>query len=153
MKSTNNPARIAESLLRSGWTLRLRATGRSMKPLLREGCLLRIEPSSGPPRRGDIVAFRAAGDRLVIHRVLECDGNGIWTKGDASARRDDRIVQSQILGRVLGIEEPFFIPLTGRLAVATGLFLNRFYPSLVKVKAALGRRLRGALTPMEVGEG
>ena len=133
---------LAESLLRSGWTLRLRVSGSSMKPLLRSGTVLRIAPSNERPIVGDIAFFRTASGRLVAHRVLGCDESRVWTKGDSSGQADGPVEVSEVLGRVLGIEEPFFIPLTGGLARRIGLVLNRYYPKLVQLKNRVRRLLR-----------
>ncbi len=141
MKQTETSRTLAESLLRSGWTLSLRVSGSSMKPLLRSGTVLRIAPSNERPMVGDIAFFRTAGGRLVAHRVLACDESRVWTKGDSSGQADGPVEVSEVLGRVLGIEEPFFIPLTGGLARHIGLVLNRYYPKLVQWKKNVRRFL------------
>jgi hypothetical protein len=112
-----------------------------MKPLLRSGTVLRIAPSNECPTVGDIAFFRAAGGRLVAHRVLACDESRVWTKGDSSGQADGPVKVSEVLGRVLGIEEPFFIPLTNGLARRIGLVLNRYYPKLVRLKKNVRRFL------------
>lgn len=151
-------AELAESLLGSGWTVRLRVSGNSMKPLLRSGSVVRIEPASAlsqGPALGDIVLFRATSDRLVAHRVVEIDrgvdGDRYRTKGDASGEPDDWVERGQLLGRILGIESLLFLPLCGPAARPLGLFVNRHYPRLVRLKAALKRRLLGNL-PSLAGE-
>jgi len=141
MEQTEPSRALAESLLRSGWTLSLRVSGSSMKPLLRSGTVLRIAPSNARPMVGDIAFFRTASGRFVAHRVLACDENRVWTKGDSSGQADGPVEVSEVLGRVLGIEEPFFIPLTGGLARHIGLVLNRYYPKLVQLKKTLRRFL------------
>lgn len=141
MKQTEPSRHLAESLLRSGWTLSLRVSGSSMRPLLRSGTLLRIAPSSEPPSVGDIAFFRTASGRFVAHRVLACDDSRVWTKGDSSGQADGPVEVSDVLGRVLGIDEPFFVPLTGRVARRIGLVLNRYYPKLVQLKSNLRRFL------------
>jgi hypothetical protein len=100
---------------------------------------------------GDIAFFRSASGRLVAHRVLACDENHIWTKGDSSGQADGPVEVSEVLGRVLGIEEPFFISLTGSLARRIGLVLNRYYPKLVRLKDHMRRLLRR--TPRLAKEG
>ena len=145
MKQTEPNQDLAESLLRSGWTLRLRVTGSSMRPLLRSGTVLRIAPSHERPIVGDIAFFRSAGGRLVAHRVLACEENRIWTKGDSSGQADGPVEVSDVIGRVLGIDEPFFLPLTGGVARRVGLVLNRYYPWLVQFKQSLLRFLPRAL--------
>ena len=147
-------AEVAESLLGSGWTLRLRVTGNSMRPLIPNRSLVRIAPisDSGQLSLGDIVLTRAASGRLVAHRVVELDGERCRTKGDASGRRDGWIRHSQVLGKILGIEGALFLPLHGPIARRAGLWLNRHYPRLVRLKAAVKGRLSGSLQRL-AGEG
>jgi hypothetical protein len=126
-----------------------------MKPLLRSGSVLRIAPSSSLPAGpvlGDIVLFRAASGRLVAHRVIELDGDRYRTKGDSSREPDGLVEHGQLLGKILGIDGILFLPLDGPLARRIGLLLNRYYPSLVRLKAALKRRLSGSV-PSLAGEG
>src|SRR3990172_4274065 len=141
MKRQTSTADLAESLLGSGWTLRLRVSGSSMKPLLRKGSLLRIAPCSPAPTAGEIVLFRAASGRLVVHRVIGHEGEKLRTKGDSAGVTDRLVERHQLLGRVLGVDGLLFVPLDGPLARRVGLLLNRYYPSLVRWNAALRRRL------------
>jgi len=143
MKRQIPTADLAESLLGSGWTLRLRVSGSSMKPFLRKGSLLRIAPCSPEPTVGEIVLFRAASGRLVVHRVVGHEGEKLRTKGDSAGVSDRLVDRHQLLGRVLGVEGLLFVPLGGPLARRVGLLLNRYYPPLVRWKAALRRRLVG----------
>ena len=145
---------LAGSLLGSGWMLRLRVTGTSMKPLIRSGSVLRIaplRPSTGAPKRGDIVLFSAPSGRLLAHRIVDIQGESYLTKGDSSGEPDGLVGHRQLLGRVVGIDGLFFFPLDGPLTRRLGLFFNRHYPRLVRFKAALKARLRG--TPRLAGEG
>ena len=138
--------------------VQLRVSGMSMKPILRSGSLIRIAPlaslsgSAGVPKLGDIVLFRAASGRLVVHRVIELDGENYRTKGDSSGEPDGLVGRRQLLGKILGIEGFFFLPLDGPLARYIGLFFNRHYPRLVRVKSALKRRWAGT-APSLAGEG
>jgi len=135
--------------------LRLRVSGTSMKPLLRSGSVVRIAPLSSVPAGlmlGDLVLFRAASGRLVAHRVIELDGDRCRTKGDSSREPDDLVEHGQLLGKILGIDGILFLPLDGPLARRIGLLLNRYYPRLVRLKAALKRRLSGSV-PSLAGEG
>ena len=148
-------AELATSLLGSGWMLRLRVSGTSMKPFLRSGSLLRIAPllpSLAPPVLGDIVLLQSASGRLVAHRVIELRGDMYGTKGDSSGEADPPVGRGQILGKVLGMEGPLFLPLDGPLARRVGLCVNRLYPRLVRLKASLKRRLSTTAPPL-TGEG
>jgi len=126
-----------------------------MKPLLRTGSVVRIAPLSAlsaGPVLGDIVLFRAASGRVVAHRVIELDGDRCRTKGDASREPDGWVEHGQLLGKILGIDGILFLPLDGPVARRIGLWLSRSYPCLVRLKAALKRRLSGSV-PSLAGEG
>jgi hypothetical protein len=127
---------IAAFQLKSGRGVRLRATGQSMKPLLPPGCLLRIEPMTEPPEMGDIVLYQSEGGRLVSHRVIALTSEGIQTKGDAFVSADGAVGLSQVLGKVVAVEEPFCIPLEGRFMRWTGRVLGFVYPKLYRLKMA-----------------
>lgn len=156
MKRRENMAgALVKSLLEAGWMLRFPVSGRSMKPLLRDGSRVRVAPlspsSSETPRLGDIVLFELASGRLVAHRVIEIQGQIVRTKGDSSGEAEAPVDRSQLLGTILGIEGRFFVPLDGPTARRIGLFLNRHYPRLVRLKAALRSRL--GIAPPLTSEG
>jgi hypothetical protein len=138
---------LAESLLKGGCSIRLRATGWSMKPLLTSGCLLHVAPIQQAPKIGEIVLYRSQGDRLVSHRVVAKSSGVIWTKGDSCSQVDKVLDLQQILGKVVAVEEPIYFPLSGRLARQAGLFLSRFYPVLVKLKKSVRQILE--MDPVE----
>ncbi len=99
---------LAAEILESGHSLRFRARGASMRPFLRDGDLLHVQPVSLPAiRRGDVVLCRA-GDHLVAHRVINIrreHGQFILiVQGDALAYPDGRIFPDQVLGRVVTVE-------------------------------------------------
>lgn len=127
-----------------------------MKPLIRSGSLLRIAPlshgpSGGDPTLGDIVLLAAPSGRLVAHRIIAIDGDAYRTKGDSSGEPDGRVERHQLLGKVLGIESLIFLPLDGPRARRIGLWINRYYPRLVRWKAAI--RARSGRAPRLAGEG
>lgn len=132
---------LAESLLKCGNSIRLRVAGWSMKPLLTSGCLLRIAPLQQAPQVGEIILCRTEGRRLVAHRVVATSADSITTKGDSCSQVDKVTDPRQILGQVVAVEKPIYIPLTGRLARGVGLLLGRFYPVLVKLKMSVRRLL------------
>jgi len=51
---------------------------------------------------GDIVVYQDGGS-LVVHRVIEIDGNEIITKGDANNVADNPMEKSLVKGTVIGI--------------------------------------------------
>jgi Signal peptidase, peptidase S26 len=133
-------ADVVETLLRSGTPLTLPVSGSSMKPLLQKGARLRIIPCKEAPLRGDIVLYRAPSGRLIAHRVVGFAGEKVRTKGDSSRTPDPLVDRGRILGLVIGAEGRF-VPLRGPLARRVGLLINRYFPRMVRYKAALRRRL------------
>ena len=77
---------LSGELLRSGVPVRFRAEGASMRPNLRGGELLTVEPAAaGQVRRGNIVLAEGA-DGLQAHRItaLGSASQKFETRGDAS---------------------------------------------------------------------
>jgi len=100
---------LAVHLLGSGRTLRFRARGSSMYPLVRDGDILNVRPTGNRPVAvGDIVLYRSSQRGIVVHRVVGIHREGekatLRIKGDAAGPADPRVPESQILGRVVGIE-------------------------------------------------
>lgn len=95
---------LAAEVLRSFGTLRFAATGWSMLPSVWPGATLVVE-RVGPDQVGigDIVLVGREG-RLCAHRVVSLKddaGNPRWiTQGDAMARPDRPVIESELLGRV-----------------------------------------------------
>ena len=101
---------LLEELLAAGSAVRLRVTGRSMAPHLREGdvvTLRRVE--SGTIAAGEILLIRTDAGQPVLHRVVgRSTGNDgetrLLLKGDALPAADDPIVGSRVIGAVIGLE-------------------------------------------------
>jgi len=104
--------RLFEDILRAGTSLRVRVTGRSMRPFLWGGETLTIEPPACEAfRTGDLILFRNREGLPVLHRLIRArrteDGNPIFlTKGDALRTFDEEVPGSSVLGRVRLIERP-----------------------------------------------
>lgn len=90
----------------SGKISRIKATGRSMEPLIKEGDEVIIR-HSGIPEFGDIILFDGP-DGLVIHRVIgkkiDKGKTYILEKGDSSPV-STIIPEEKVLGIVIGIEK------------------------------------------------
>jgi hypothetical protein len=99
---------LAVEVARRFGRLRLRVTGTSMMPAIQPGdvlCVTRVEPGDASP--GEIVLF-ARGGRLFAHRIVGRDGEGgdqhLITRGDCLLENDPPVLQSELLGRVTGLE-------------------------------------------------
>lgn len=72
----------------------------SMEPVFSKGTLL-IVKESGQIEKGDIVVYQS-GSSLVVHRIINIEGNKITTKGDANNASDPVFDRSLIRGKVIG---------------------------------------------------
>jgi signal peptidase I len=97
---------ISGELLRSGYAVRFRAHGSSMRPAIRDGEAITVEsvePAAVKP--GDVLFYRQR-QRAVAHRVISVSHKGdnvveFIVRGDAKAACDAPVKPSQVLGRVL----------------------------------------------------
>jgi signal peptidase I len=101
--------KLAREILAEGRTLRFRVSGSSMRPFIRHGDLIRVEPVLAESYRvGDIFLFKSEGSGLLTHRLVRLrqsgDGSLLELKGDALLKPDGLISPSQIIGRVIGFE-------------------------------------------------
>jgi hypothetical protein len=102
-------AELSAEFLRAGRTLRFRAVGSSMQPLVRDGDILLVQPlGSRPAQAGDVVLCSPAPGLVLVHRVVRrLDGPGgrrLTVQGDQLVRPDAEIPEAQVLGRVGAIE-------------------------------------------------
>lgn len=103
--------RLFEDVLKTGSSLRIRVTGRSMVPFLKGGEILTIRRVSyNSLRRGDLILFRSKYDSPVLHRIIRIkpsyDKAYIFhTKGDASRLPDDPVHQNEVMGKVCKVQK------------------------------------------------
>ena len=101
-------AQLSAELLGCGVSIRFRARGTSMAPLIREGDLVTVRPiGSGCARVGDVVLFRAEEGRAMVHRVIRHGANGglSWytIQGDRVDRPDGTFDDAQLCGRAVEV--------------------------------------------------
>ncbi|MBE6642447.1 MAG: signal peptidase I [Ruminococcaceae bacterium] len=81
----------------------------SMEPEFSKGDLIVVKKTSDY-KANDVVVFQDEYS-LVVHRIIDINGNTVTTKGDANNSADPPIDKSDIKGRVL-----FCIPYVGKVA-------------------------------------
>ena len=98
-------------ILAGGRTLRFRAAGQSMRPMIQSGDFVFLrKPDIDTLRMGDLLLCRQAGGRMVLHRliIVSRDKNGdirrLTTKGDSVDIFDPPVGVEAVLGRVIAIE-------------------------------------------------
>jgi signal peptidase I len=101
---------IFEDILRSGLSLRLQATGKSMTPFLTGGEILTIKKVPAASLRiGDLIFFKTHEGFPLIHRIVkrqqEEHGSLFHTKGDAVLGMDNMISEINVLGKVCRVEQ------------------------------------------------
>lgn len=96
---------LLDQLFGEGLAVELRVTGQSMSPFIRGGDLATLVPLKGrAARRGDVVAFRSGGQWLVIHRVVEIQGEKVRTRGDGLRRGDEAIQATDVMALVTAVK-------------------------------------------------
>jgi len=101
-------AALAEHVVGHGMSIRFRASGDSMYPVILNGDVITVSPVAAHEiARGDILLYRD-GDRVLAHRLVGVAASGSETRfrlrGDSNATCDLPIAASQIVGRVETVE-------------------------------------------------
>lgn len=77
--------------------------GRSMLPLLKgDSCQVVLEYPVVPPKKYDVVLYRTAKERLVLHRVIKVHGENYTICGDNTYTYERDIKPEDILGVMRG---------------------------------------------------
>lgn len=95
-------AELLAEHLRNGHTLRFRARGGSMAPLIRDGSVLTVVPLDRW-RAGDVLQC-ARGGNWVVHRLVSWTDSHCVLRGDALQRADAPVPRADVLGRVTHVE-------------------------------------------------
>lgn len=96
---------VAVSLLRAGVSVRFRASGGSMHPLIADGEIISVHPTPSADLRVGDVALVAIANRIIAHRIVRRptpEDAAFILRGDAMDEVE-RIAPEQILGRVEGV--------------------------------------------------
>jgi hypothetical protein len=102
-------ASLGTEILLLGKSLRFRAGGSSMQPLVRNGDILLVRPLElSRLRVGDIILCCSQPGRILAHRVVRRfrgpDGWSFQVQGDQVSQPDGIIPQAQVYGQVAAIE-------------------------------------------------
>lgn len=108
---------LALDLLARGERVRFVARGDSMKPFVRDGDQVEVDPRPRP-RVGDLVLLRAV-DFGVVHRVIGKARGRLLIKGDNLPRADGWFGEDAVLGVVIAVRRGGR-PVPTRRVVAVG---------------------------------
>ena len=154
LRSASDPAAVPllEDILHSGAALRVRVTGRSMKPAVHAGDIVSvvgINPSE--LSIGDLILVKRQNGKPLLHRLLKkrkvTDGLVFIVMGDATSGPDEPIPAARVLGRAFQLER------TGQgddlktidLLSPSRRFSGRLLAFAYRARLALGRLKRAIL--------
>ncbi|MGH9701707.1 MAG: hypothetical protein ACRD52_19910, partial [Candidatus Acidiferrales bacterium] len=131
---------LSGELLRSGVTVRFRAEGASMRPNLRGGELLTVEPAGARKVRRGMIVLAESENGLQAHRVtaLAAASQKIETRGDAGWA-SETVDARAILGCVTHSESPQGLE---RLDTHSSRFRAALRRAGARLSAAAGLRRR-----------
>src|SRR5215211_3624562 len=99
----------SRELLLGGYPIRFCANGQSMKPTIKDGEVIIIEPvEPANIKRGDIIFYRTKCG-VIAHRVVDIKREAgeqatFILRGDSAAASDSPVAANEILGRVVAVE-------------------------------------------------
>ncbi len=91
-------------------------SGDSMKPLFRtHGCTVKLVAYTGDAARDDVILWRDASGKYLLHRVIRVTEDGYITRGDNRRRDDPPVLRRQVYAVLDGYYRgERFVPLTAR---------------------------------------
>ncbi len=80
-----------------------------MRPFIKDGDMITVSPlRNSPVRIGDVVLYKTADDRAIVHRVIrktmKYSRTVFFIKGDAAFGQPEEVDTGKILGRVTAVE-------------------------------------------------
>lgn len=129
---------ISTKILSSGMQLRFKANGSSMRPFIYDGdvvTIVRVEVQR--LKRGEVILARLESGRIVVHRILRCEGQSFLVQGDALLHPDGYVSYENILGKVVSINragrEHYLDTGLNRLAVTIWVWFSPIRKQLLYV--------------------
>lgn len=98
----NNNGFIEEALrlVQEGVTVTFPVTGQSMLPFIIGGKESVILHAPGLTAVGDVVVARVDGNRYVVHRIINIDGDRVTLMGDGNVRGTEHCLLKDVKARV-----------------------------------------------------
>ena len=102
--SAPDAARLIRDAVAAGGEMWVRGSGGSMHPTIRHADPVLVAPVSQPVRRGEVVLV-PLGPRLMLHRVIDVQGDIVLTRGDARQRNDAPAGRQEVVARALAVRQ------------------------------------------------
>jgi len=100
--SAPDAAQLIRDAVSAGGELWVSGSGSSMHPTVRHADPVLVAPLRSPVRRGQIILVPFAS-RLMLHRVVEVQGDIVITRGDAQQRNDAPIGRTEVIAQALAV--------------------------------------------------
>ncbi|HKW47452.1 MAG TPA: S24/S26 family peptidase [Gemmatimonadaceae bacterium] len=141
--SAPDAARLIRDAVAAGGEMWISGSGGSMHPTIRHADPVLVAPFTRHLRRGQVVLV-PLGSRLMLHRVVDVQGDIVLTRGDARQRNDTPIGKQQLVARALAVRQESMVTalvLTLRFGLAplVRFVLNGTYRRVRRLQAALRR--------------
>ena len=88
----------------AGARLEIVGTSGSMRPLIRVGSRVIVQPKKPPFHVGEIALQRLPSGAALLHRIIAIDGDTVLTKGDALDAPDAPCAIGDLLGSAVSID-------------------------------------------------
>jgi signal peptidase I len=100
---------VALDNLDTGFPLRFRAKGNSMRPFIHDGDWLEARPvKPSLMQKGDVVIYKPDNHPYLVHRIIQkvdkASGSWLLVQGDALVQADGWIRVEQVIGKVTSKE-------------------------------------------------
>jgi signal peptidase I len=110
-QAARQPAEVYQAAAREAWQaarangmVRLTVTSESMRPLVRGGDAVVVQPIEPRALRpGNVIVVQRGGE-WITHRLVAIDERGWHTHGDNTRTSDPPAAAAEIVGRVIAIE-------------------------------------------------
>jgi hypothetical protein len=142
--SAPDAARLIRDAVAAGGEMWVTGSGNSMQPTIRHADPVLVAPLARHVRRGHVVLV-PLGPRLMLHRVVDVQGDIVLTRGDARQRNDTPVGRQQVVARALAVRQQrtvtTLVPtLRFGLAPLVRFVLYEAYRRARLLRAALRRR-------------
>jgi hypothetical protein len=142
--SAPDAARLIRDAVAAGGEMWVRGSGGSMHPTIRHADPVLLAPLSRHVRRGEVVLV-PLGPRLMLHRVVDIQGDIVLTRGDARQRNDAPVARREVVARALAVRQQQTVTtllptLRFGLAPLVRFLLSGAYRRARLFRAALWRR-------------
>jgi signal peptidase len=139
---------LSKDVLARGACLRFQARGGSMRPFIRDGDILEVQPIEvAEVRVGDVVFFQGHWGNMLAHRLVhktqaENGETTLIAKGDGASQCDRPVRPDELFGEVISIErrqkrvdlDSGLMKLMGLLWAKVPFVGSRIYPFLGRGK-------------------